>query len=294
MRKLYKLAIGVIVLFTLFFLLCYEHYSVPRDARGTIFLIGEDTYAYTLSTDIRTEIPKPSKYFQPKFQCKLTFDTFIVSSINPLDSPEGLTGYYKVTPFDSAITKIDKLGDRTYSEDRLDYNDKLGLFLFNGLPNSDEAGLYILDTGFNIVRDLTYIVNSFESPSSVDNFYLLDSNTILFNHIYQEVHLYSLIDSSSKIIADGSVKALSHDRTKVVLKIGHTLQQTNLLVDLKGGPEVKLPPIKSIDFCFSPDDSYIACLHRTDNLFDTIELHIYEVSKNKMYKSRVTGRGGLV
>lgn len=294
MRKLYKLAIGVIVLFTLFFLLCYEHYSVPEGVKGTIFVIGHDAYAYNPSKDIRTEIPELGKHLQPTFQCKLALDSFIVSSLNPLDSSKGLFGFYKVTPFGNTVTRIVKLRERRYLKQSLDYNEQLDLFLFNGQLNSDEDGLYILDTGFNIIEDISFIVNSLERPSSVENYYLIDSTTILFNHFYQEVRLYSLKDSSSKIIANGSLEAISHDRTKVVLLIGHSQQQINLLVDLKGGPDVKLPPINSAGFCFSPDDSYIACMHGTNDLSNTFELHIYERSSDKMYKTRITGRGGLV
>ncbi len=294
MRKLYKIAIGLVVLFTLFFLLCYEHYSVPEDARGTIFVIGDDAYAYNPSKDIRTEIPELGKHLQPAFQCKLSLDSFIVSSLNPLDSSKGLFGFYKVTPFGKTVTRIVKLRERRYLKQSLDYNEQLDLFLFNGQLNSDEDGLYILDTGFNIIEDLSFIVNSLERPGSVENYYLLDSTTLLFNYFYREVRLYSLKDSTSKIIAHGSLEAISHDRTKVVLSVGYGLQQINLLVDLKGGPDVKLPPINSAGFCFSPDDSYIACMHGTNDLSNTFELHIYERSSHKMYKTKITGRGYLV
>lgn len=268
-------------------------YSVPEGVKGTIFVIGDDAYAYNPSKDIRTEIPKPSKYFQPTFQCKLASDTFIVASLNPLKSPEGNSGFYKVVPFESSMIKIDKLGDRNWTAKHLDYNERIKLFLFYGRLYSDKIGLYMLDTAFDIIKDLSYVLDTFESPTSVHRFYILDSITILFNHTYQEVHKYSLIDSSSEIIAKGHLEAISHSKKMVALSVS-SHEKIDLLVNIETGQIVKLPPIISAGFGFSPDDSFLACIHINRYLFDLLELHIYDIKADKMHKTKRTGGGDLV
>lgn len=268
--------------------------EMPRNIRGSLFIFGAEIYAFNPATGLATIIHKPGKRFRPTFQCKIAQDTMIVMSQNPLKHSDGFSGYFQVVPFENEVKRIDELGDFVSLTKRIDYNEHLRLFLFYGKLNSDELGLYLLDDEFNVVRDISNVIQSFKSPGSVNNFYLLDSITILFNHTYQEVYKYSLVDSSSKKIANGKLKAISHDRRLAVLSVGYSGNKVNHLLNLVDYSFIELPPIEPANFCFSPDDSFIACQNVANDLSNTVELYIFEIRTRKLFKTSFTGSGTMV
>jgi DNA-directed RNA polymerase subunit RPC12/RpoP len=272
--------------------------SALPEAKGTLLLArGDELLAFRPSDGYQSVLrPVVVRLEDIKFVCEAPHGCMLIAA-QPTDYDEAnrwrfihddlKRRLYVYCPDEAGLVSlIDGVRPGSDQYSPIDYSAATGKFIYSGLLHG-KKGVYLLDSTFTLIEDLTLLLGD-----NAETVRFIDSSTFL---VWRDKTSYkvSTMDSSSTVVSGERSRAISHDHRWMVVSRGYEENQEHFIIEVHSGQgrELKVGKMNVTQFCFSPDDRYLAFSVRTYTLTDTIVYYIYDLMQGRLSKICLSGSG---
>ncbi len=279
---------------------------IVKGAEGTLVIVKQNmVIAYDLATGHQREVMWAfTSSSGPLVLCKGPSNSILLKgshalgigdSLLPADMAGANSALYRYVPLDDSVELMQGDLYRSESAHSLDYYEPTRQYLVLN-PWSRNRSMFLLDSTLTFSEDLEFVLK--EQPRGAR---FIDSvNLLIWGD--DSCRCINLVDSSRTFVTSGTLKAISHDRNWIVTATNwsrsgsYDKNEWHTLVNIKTGEEIPLEAcrFRSLQCCFSPDDTKLVFKVRRFNLTDSIVFFVYDIETGKLTKIDLRGRGSVI